>query len=343
MKNTNLLVGITNSGKTKMIFDYLKEIINSGENFIVNDTKEEYYKTFMPTLKENGYKTYLINYKDALNSNGFNPLIVPYKLYKSGNKDLAIDEINNISNELFKNDEAMDPFWQNSASDYFKGLTLLLFEIGKEEEINLGSVGMMLLQAENNKETFDKFKEYIKSLEFTNPIYIFLSGTVFAPVETRGGIVSVLRIELNKYISKENLLNLLCQNELDLNDLKEKKAIFVIGNENTNRLTNILIDQLYNSNNNFNYIMDNIDSLISINSLNGLLETSKINNNRIIIGTRNIKELSNKNKFNIEEKVENIINTKEYLSKLTIGSYNEYPILNKVKSYYFNITKFLNR
>ena len=52
---------------------------------------------------------------------------------------------------------------------------------------------------------------------------------------------------------------------------------------------------------------------------------------------------SNKNKFNIEEKVENIINTKEYLSKLTIGSYNEYPILNKVKSYYFNITKFLNR
>ena len=52
----------------------------------------------MPTLKENGYKTYLINYKDALNSNGFNPLIVPYKLYKSGNKDLAIDEINNIAN-----------------------------------------------------------------------------------------------------------------------------------------------------------------------------------------------------------------------------------------------------
>ena len=144
-----------NSGKTKMIFDYLKEIINSGENFIVNDTKEEYYKTFMPTLKENGYKTYLINYKDALNSNGFNPLLVPYKLYKSGNKDLAIDEINNIANELFKNDEAMDPFWQNSASDYLKGLTLLLFEIGKEEEINLGSVGMMLLQAENNKETFD--------------------------------------------------------------------------------------------------------------------------------------------------------------------------------------------
>lgn len=343
MKNTNLLVGITNSGKTKMIFDYLKEIINSEENFIVNDTKEEYYKTFMPTLKENGYKTYLINYKDALNSNGFNPLIVPYKLYKSGNKDLAIDEINNIANELFKNDEAMDPFWQNSASDYFKGLTLLLFEIGKEEEINLGSVGMMLLQAENNKETFDKFKEYIKSLEFTNPIYIFLSGTVFAPVETRGGIVSVLKIELNKYISKENLLNLLCQNELDLNNLKEKTAIFVIGNENTNRLTNILIDQLYNSNNNFNYIIDNIDSLISINSLNGLLETSKINNNRIIIGTRNIKELSNKNKFNIEEKVENIINTKEYLSKLTIGSYNEYPILNKAKSSYFNITKFLNR
>ena len=117
MKNTNLLVGITNSGKTKMIFDYLKEIINSGENFIVNDTKEEYYKTFMPTLKENGYKTYLINYKDALNSNGFNPLIVPYKLYKSGNKDLAIDEINNIANELFKNKDSFTHHNNNKIID----------------------------------------------------------------------------------------------------------------------------------------------------------------------------------------------------------------------------------
>ena len=271
MKNTNLLVGITNSGKTKMIFDYLKEIINSGENFIVNDTKEEYYKTFMPTLKENGYKTYLINYKDALNSNGFNPLMIPYRLYKNGNKDLSIDEINNIANELIKDDSAIDPFWQNSASDYFKGLTLLLFEIGKEEEINLGSISMMLLQIENNKETFETFKEYIKSLEFTNPIYILLSGTIFAPMETRSGIVSVLKAELNKYISKENLLNLLCQNELDLNNIKEKTAIFIISNENTKRFTNILLDQLYNSNNNFNYIIDNIDSLIKINSLNNLI------------------------------------------------------------------------
>ena len=49
------------------------------------------------------------------------------------------------------------------------------------------------------------------------------------------------------------------------------------------------------------------------------------------------------NETTIEEKVENIINTKEYLSRLTIGSYNEYPILNKAKSSYFNITKFLNR
>lgn len=40
MKNTNLLVGITNSGKTKMIFDYLKEIINS-EKILCKCTKEE--------------------------------------------------------------------------------------------------------------------------------------------------------------------------------------------------------------------------------------------------------------------------------------------------------------
>lgn len=294
MKNTSILEGVTNSGKTKAIFDYLDDIINSKESFIVNDIKEEYYKTFIPKLKENGYDTYLINYKDALNSNGFNPLILPYKLYKNGNKDLSIDEVSNIASELIKNDTSMDPYWQNSASDYFKGLTLLLFEIGKEKEINLGSVSMILMQIENNKETFEKFKEYIKTFEFTNPIYILLSGTIFAPVETRGGIVSALKTELNKYISKENLLNLLRIDELNLNNLNEKTAIFVMSNENTKRFTNILIDELYNSNNNFTYVLDNIDLLTNINCLNELLETSKMKNNKVIIGTRNIKELSKK-------------------------------------------------
>ena len=40
MKNTNLLVGITNSGKTKMIFDYLKEIISDideGDEIIISE------------------------------------------------------------------------------------------------------------------------------------------------------------------------------------------------------------------------------------------------------------------------------------------------------------------
>ena len=191
MKNTNLITGNIGTGKTKTIFNYVRDIIKNNENIIINDEKEEYYKTFMPILKEKGYKTYLINLSDALRSNWFNILTIPYKLYKSGKKDLAMDMINDIAHELFKNDAAMDPFWQDSASDYFKGLTLLLFEISKEDEINLGSIGMMIFQIESNKEKSNKFKEYLKTFEFTNPIYMLLSGTVFAPEETKGGIVSV--------------------------------------------------------------------------------------------------------------------------------------------------------
>ena len=47
-------------------------------------------------LRDRGYNILLLNFRNPQKGNSWNPLSLPYKLYKSGNKDLAIDEINNI-------------------------------------------------------------------------------------------------------------------------------------------------------------------------------------------------------------------------------------------------------
>ena len=169
---------------------------------------------------------------------------MPYKLYKEGNKDTAIRIIDNFSKSLMHKQEVMDPFWTDSAASYLTGLIILLFKEAKEEEINLGSIQVMISEIEKN---LKNIRDYINNLDLISPEYIYLSTTINAPNETRGGIVSVLKMELTKYISTENLLNLLCTNEIDLNK-EEKNAIFVIGNEDYNKLTNVVISEVINNN-----------------------------------------------------------------------------------------------
>lgn len=344
MKNKNLILGKISTGKTSnIIFPEVEKLIDEGKNIIIVDNKEEYYKTYMKDLKEKGYKTYVINFKDSEKSNGFNPLLLPYKLYKNNKKDIAVKIVEEIALEIIKNDKAIDPFWQDSASTYFIGLTLLLFKNAKEEEINLGSVQMILSQTELNKENQERFKNYINTLDIVSLEYILLAGTAFAPAETRGGIISVLKQELNKYIAKENLLNLLCTNELDLSNINEKTAIFVITNNDYTRLVNVLLDQvMLIDNTNFNYILDNFDSLTKVLELENLLDLS--NDNKIYVVSRNIEALKDKHGKFISDKFENIVEAKEGEYSLNkIGNYNEYPKIDKIKHNYFNFIEFMNK
>ncbi len=348
MKNTNLILGKTSVGKTTgLMFNEVKNIISKNENMLIVDNKEEYYKTFGKKLKENGYNVYVINYKDASKSNGFNPLLLPYKLYKDNKKDMAISLIKNFSYELMKNDFAIDPFWGNCASDYLTGIILLLFKEAKEEEINLASVQVMISQTEQSNKNYAELKQYINNLDLTSPEYTFLSPTALSPVETRSGIISVLKTELNKYVTSENLLNLLCSNEIDLSKLDNKTAIFIISNSQYNRFTNILLNQVSKvsrkNNISFNYIIDNFDIFTRIEYLDDLLENAISNNQKIYVISRNIESINKIYGEFFVDKFEYQIEIKQGdYPLINVGDYNDYPILENKKNHYFNFMDKLN-
>lgn len=65
--------------------------------------------------------------------NAWNPLTLPYKLHKEGNIDKATELLDDIGNNIFKDKKAQDPFWENSASDYFAGVALGLFQDAKKK------------------------------------------------------------------------------------------------------------------------------------------------------------------------------------------------------------------
>ena len=84
------------------------------------------------------------------------------------------------------------------------GLTLLLFANGKASEINLGSIYVLMMEYE--RKSFDKLKSYLENLSIANSLYSYLSGTVLAPIDTRGGIMATMKDRLSLYSGRESLV-----------------------------------------------------------------------------------------------------------------------------------------
>lgn len=341
MKNTNLIIGEVNTYKTTgVMFNEVINSINNGENLLILDNKNEYFGTFKSELDKNNYNTLVLNLDDAYKSNSFNPLMLPYKYYKEGNRDKVVEMIKELGLEIFKTDNHYsDPFWENSAADYFMALVLILFKEGKEEEINLGSIQVMVSKSDNITKYFD-------SLDVLDSIYIAGSTTVYAPSDTRGSILSVMKQRLNEFCVREMLLNNLLGNDIDLSNIKDKTAIFIIGNEKINRLGNILIDELVNvsidNNIKFTFFLDGICDVPAILEFNRILDKKM----KLFVTVRSLEELEDKYGKYIIGKFENCVKSVDVVDKdnlINIGNSKDYPESKVNKGVYFNIEELVNK
>ncbi|MFI3307775.1 MAG: type IV secretory system conjugative DNA transfer family protein [Mycoplasmatota bacterium] len=337
--NTNLILGKANSGKTRgILLPTVKKSIELEESLVILDNKCEYYESFGQLLKDNNYNTYILNLEDTTKTNGFNPLSLPYYYYKNNNKDKSLDLIKDLGKNIFNSDVNGDPFWVNTSADYFTSLVLILFENGKEEEINLGSVAMTLSLADKMNGEKTLIQEYVSKLDILNPIYLASSGTVFAPFETKSSILCVIREKLNNYIMKENLLNALCINEIDLTNIKEKTAIFIIIEEETKNIANIILNQIFEiskTQNKFTFILDGLDKLNEVMHLKFIIENNSRYQNKFYI-SYNSKEEFNKQYNDLFDKFNDILEITEAYNLQNFGSYKEYPQIEFKKHQYFN-------
>ena len=338
MMNTNLIIGKTGSLKTTgILFKEVDKIIDEGESLIILDKKEEYYKTFKEKLDKRGYKSLVLNLKDAYKSNSFNPLWLPYKYYKEGNKDKSAEIIRDLGTEIFRDDNKnSDPFWSNASINYFVSLVLILFKEAKEDEINLYSVQVLLSMT--TKDKGKNVKDYFDNLDPLDTIYMAGSGTVYAPSETKSSIISVINQRLNVFCIKEQLLNNLAFNDIDLSNLDEKSAIFVICDDLSQRLGNVLIDQVASLDKKFTYVLDNFDGVL-LSSLNDLLDRKE----RVYVAIRNEKEFTELYGNYTEDKFENIMDDFSVQEKMKVGNYNDYPKASFRKVNYFDAAKFFSK
>lgn len=360
--NRNLLVnGDISTGKTSnIIFPIIDRIMISGENFLFLDSKEEYINKYYGLLKSREYNIIIINLQELDRSFGWNPLEYPYQLYKNNERDKAIEYLESISNNIFceNNDKS---FWNQSASDLFIGLSLALFEDAREEEINLNSI--------SNIVNSNKLKEYITQKDKNSIIYTCSSGTVLAPTETMGGILTTFKQQLRKIVSKDKLNNLLYKTTFDINSIsKEKNAIFIINrddNKEINVISSILIKQVFQilfdspTHPKYNFILDNIDTINNIDNLSNMLSAGIARNIKFTICTRSLDDFNKKygeyidklcNIININNKsIEIMLDNKYEKIRYFIGQSVfpkdniNYPIIARNNIEIFNLTEFLNK
>ncbi len=244
----SLVIGTTGSGKVQSILlPQSRLAIRASESLVINDTKGEIYESLKEDLKNNNYNIVILNLENPSNGNSYNPLKPAYQQFKVGNKDKAMELVENIAYYLFSERKTnnSDPFWENSAINYFTGLAFYLFEKEEQPNITLNRIFDLSTEININKETLERILSDIKG----NPaIYANLVGILQAPIETRGSIISVFSQKLKLYISRENLSEMMSKTDFDITKIaKVKTAIFIIGGNVSyaNALIPLIVNQIY--------------------------------------------------------------------------------------------------
>ncbi len=365
----NLIVdGDVASGKTtNVLFPLVDEMINKKESMFILDSREEYINEYYDKLKENDYNIITINLRDLDKSDGWNPFEYPHLLYKKGKLDQAQEYIEKIGKTMFYENTNADPFWAYTASDFMTGVTLGLFEDGKEDEINLNSVNNMFNGVDSKYATSDYITTYFNMKDKASAPYIYASTTFLAPKETKGGILSVARQKLRLFVSREKLSKILNKTTFSYEKLLNTHTAIIFINKDENKSLNAIsamfIEQLFNilidnkSSNRFNFVVDNFDSIEHINDLVEMLSSATSRNIKFLIGTRSLDELINKY-GNYVSKLSNLLvinndklrlnisglekDVDKQFNEVIIKSSNiEYPKLNENPIKIFDLQKFV--
>lgn len=248
----NLVIGSTGSGKTTaIIFPMIELLAKHGESMILTDPKGELYEKKSNMLRSKGYNIVLLNFRDPGKGNAWNPLTLPYKLWKSGNQDKAIELLDDLALNILYDESSKnsDPFWEKTSADYFSGLTLGLFEDAKEEEINLNSISLMTTVGEDKIGGSTYIKEYFNTKDPNGAAYINASSTILAPNDTKMSIIAVFKQKIKLFASRVNLSEMLSHSDFDIADIgKKKTAVFIIIQDEKktyHSLVTILLKQIY--------------------------------------------------------------------------------------------------
>lgn len=312
-----LIWGSTGSLKTRCVIEPTVKILGkAGESMIINDPKAEIHNRCADELKANGYRVIVINIRDPELGNAWNPLAIPYRFYLAGDIDRASEFANDVAHNLMTEQVSdKDPFWDYSACDCLFGLILLLFRYAKDHHLDESAVNISSLMRLRHV-LFKSISAALKAQ--VSPLWKYaseeelvetsLSGSVYAPNETRASILSVFDQKMRSFSIRPSLLDMLANNDIDMEKIAEEKcAVFlIIPDEKStyNNLVSLFVKQAYeyliykaSSNedlklhNRVNFVLDEFSSLPPISSMSNLISAARSRDIRFILAVQGKHQL----------------------------------------------------
>ncbi len=307
----NMIIGSTGSGKSQALsFPFIRVMAKAGESMIITDPKGELYEGTATELRQRGYNIVLLNFRDPQKGNCWNPFSLPYKLYKEGNTDKATELLEDLAKNILydESNKGADPFWENTAADYFTGLSLALFDDAKEEQINLNSINLMSTVGEEKIGGTTVIKEYFSDKPQTSGAYINAASTLMAPNETKGSILSVFKQKIKLFSSRDNLSEMLSVSDFDMEDIGRKKtAVFIIVQDEKktyHSLVTIFLKQCYETlvrvaqetggklKYRTNFLMDEFANMPPLGDVDAMVSAARSRNIRLSFIIQNFSQLN---------------------------------------------------
>ena len=305
----SLIIGATGSGKTQMVVHPLVRLLcKKGESMIITDPKGEIYENNGKMLRDYGYNIILLNFRDPQNGNCWNPFELPYRYDKNGKGDKANELLNDLALNILSEQNSADPFWTNSAADYFTGLALGMFEDAKETEVNINSINLMATLGDERYGSSTYLKEYFKDKDPASPAAVNALGTVNAPADTKDSITSVMKQKIKVFAVTQNLSEMLSRSDFNIDKIgEEKTAVFmIIQDEKTtyHPLATIFIKQCYEALIDVaqrhggalpvrtNYILDEFANMPKLNDISTMITAARSRHIRFNMIIQNFAQLN---------------------------------------------------
>lgn len=308
----SLIIGSTGCGKTRrFVLPLINIVIRAGESFIATDPKGELYSSTKKSLEERGYKIVVLNFRNPSRGNSWNPLLLPYQYYIAGDRDKAVELLNDLGlNIIYTKQSSADPFWENSAVDYFIGLALALFEdADNQTQINFNSIYNMSRMGERKIGKQTTIQSYYDLKDENDLAAMSASGTIHAPNDTRASILSVFHQKIRLFNSNAGLSRMLSDSDFDIRNFSEQKtALFLIIHDEKSvyhPLASAFLKQCYEvlvdtANKlekkklklRMNFILDEFANLPPIIDMDNIITASRSRNIRMYLVVQGMKQLN---------------------------------------------------
>lgn len=234
LDNHTLILGSTGSKKTRLFcMPLLHLLARAGESFIVTDPKGELFERCSGYVRKAGYDIKVLDFREPLHSTVFwNPLTIPYRLYRNGEHDKAVEMVTDFVASLKGGvSSESDPYWALSASDFIIGVILLLFECAESEaEVHMKSVITLTsfaIDSESGSST--PLGKFVEELDRRALAVIKMASSLANADSTRKGIMGTADTMLAPFKNNLGLLQMLAQSDFDLATIaQEKTAVFLI-------------------------------------------------------------------------------------------------------------------